>query len=133
MDKWTTFSTRNSARSSGLKTSARPTAFGRSNVAVMPYLEPAVPIGLAGAASVSVALFLLGLGTGQPLATLSAMELFIVLQAGILTLTAVFSVPTSKALGEGRLLGNNELAGSTMATTIYFWVRARMPSGPYED
>jgi hypothetical protein len=133
VDNWTPFSTRSAARSSGLKTSARLTKFGRSNVAVMPYLEPAVPIGLAGAASVSVAIFLLGLGAGQLLATSSAMELFIVLQGGILTLTAVLSVPTAKGLGEGRLLGNNELAASTMATTIYCWARARTPSGQYEN
>jgi hypothetical protein len=45
----------------------------QSSAEAMPYLETAIPIGMAGAAAVAVLVFLLDLVSGQPLATPNAL------------------------------------------------------------
>ena len=65
--------TENSTRSHGPQAAARATTLDRPNVEALPYLETAIPIGLTGAASVAVFVFLMDVAAGQPLATPNAL------------------------------------------------------------
>lgn len=73
MDNATPYPTRSSTRARRPLAAARVAPLERSNVEALPYLETAIPIGLIGAGSVAVFVFILELSAGQPLATPNAL------------------------------------------------------------